>query len=85
MAPGLFATHEDPRASLLAAAFERSTGGSDSEPIRASYSLPPEVTEALASGRSTTSFGIDFMLAAEFSVYNAPSVTRKTPSLHPFN
>ncbi|TGJ85285.1 hypothetical protein E0Z10_g3506 [Xylaria hypoxylon] len=49
----------DPRASLLAAAFERSTRGSDSEPIRASYSLPPEVAEALVSGlvsgRSTTS------------------------------
>lgn len=45
----------DPRASLLAVAFERSTGGSDRSAVAAGHRLPTEVTQALASGGSTTS------------------------------
>ncbi|KAI1142338.1 polyketide synthase [Hypoxylon sp. FL0543] len=45
----------DPRASLLAAAFERSTRGSSGAAVSASHILPPEVAKVLASGGSIAS------------------------------
>ncbi|KAI1206598.1 polyketide synthase [Annulohypoxylon truncatum] len=45
----------DPRASLLAAAFARSTRGSNGAAVGARHGLPPEVTKVLASSGHTDS------------------------------
>ncbi|KAI0840953.1 polyketide synthase [Hypoxylon sp. FL0890] len=45
----------DPRASLIAAAFARSTGGSNHAAVPANHSLPSEVAKVLATAGSTAS------------------------------